>query len=203
MPFLVLLQACRHWYFLCSLASVESSFVRVLKKIYGHTVAVLASVESSYYSLLTHLLGRGSRDIILIWLCLILVGRGPSKCSHIALSRTESLIGEDRLFYCPFSIFLLPPAAVCLHPCSEDNRTFFPSLSHAPSLPPFLCGREWGKIWLGLPTFLRSQACIVRKDFSGLYTWFQSFRSPWWGTWKKVNFPCLWILRVLYIHTRL
>ena len=86
MPFLVLLQACRLWYFLCSLVSVESSFVRFLKKIYGHTVAFLASVESSYYSLLSHLLGRESRGIILIWLCLILKGLGSSKCSHIALS---------------------------------------------------------------------------------------------------------------------
>lgn len=98
MPFLVLFQACRLWYFLCSLVSVESSFVRFLKKIYGHTVASLASVESSYYSLLAHLLGRGSRGIILIWLCLILKGLGASKCSHIAFSTMESLIGEDRLF---------------------------------------------------------------------------------------------------------
>jgi len=77
---------------------VKSSFVRFLKKIYGHTVASLASVESSYYSLLAHLLGRGSRGIILIWLCLILKGLGASKCSHIAFSTMESLIGEDRLF---------------------------------------------------------------------------------------------------------
>ena len=72
--------------------------MRFLKKIYGHTVASLASVESSYYSLLAHLLGRGSRGIILIWLCLILKGLGASKCSHIAFSTMESLIGEDRLF---------------------------------------------------------------------------------------------------------
>ena len=66
MPFLVLFQACRLWYFLCSLVSVESSFVRFLKKIYGHTVASLASVESSYYSMLAHLVGRLSRSIIFI-----------------------------------------------------------------------------------------------------------------------------------------
>ena len=49
-----------------SLSGFDISFVRCLKKIYGHTAASLAAVECSYYSMLAHLLGTGSGSIIFI-----------------------------------------------------------------------------------------------------------------------------------------
>ena len=54
--------------------------------------------------------------------------------------------------------------------------------SHPPS---FSVWEIVEKIWLGLLAYLRSQSCTMRKDFCGLYPWFQSFRRPWWGPWEK------------------